>query len=383
MKYHYIFSGLGLSSLLVLHEMMQNNFLVGKSILIIEPETKDTNDRTWCFWEKGKGNWDPLVRKQWESAFFLTENHKKECLSEELRYKMLESQSFYSKIIPVLKDNKNIVFVKDKVCSFRDNGAEVFVNTPSQTFVSEYFFNAVSVIDAVTSQTKYPLLKQHFIGWFVKTKAPVFSPDSVHFMDFSVSQNENTRFMYVLPFSATEALVEYTLFSPNELKDNEYEKEIKNYILNKGALDFEVIAKERGVIPMTAYPFWKNNTQRILHIGTAGGWTKASTGYTFKNATKQAKRLVNTLQQDTVDFRNFKKSNRFLFYDTLFVSVLYQNNELGKEIFSEMFTKVAPDKILRFLDEESTFMEELEIIWACPKIPFLKALVKYFFFEVN
>jgi lycopene beta-cyclase len=32
---------------------------------------------------------------------------------------------------------------------------------------------------------------------------------------------------------------------------------------------------------MTCYPLEKN-TQRVLNIGTAGGWTKASTGYTFK-----------------------------------------------------------------------------------------------------
>ena len=198
-------------------------------------------------------------------------------------------------------------------------------------------------------------------------------------MDFTVSQKNNTRFMYVLPFSATEALVEYTLFSPTVLQKEEYEQEIRAYLLAKGIEDFEVTASERGNIPMTVYPFWKKNTQRVLHIGTAGGWTKASTGYTFKNATKEAKRLVNVLQKGDIDFRNFKKKNRFLFYDTLFVVVLYDNNELGKRIFSEMFTKVSPEKILRFLDEESTLLEEIEIIWACPKLPFLKALLKYLF----
>jgi len=378
-KFNYIFSGLGLSSLLVLHEMLQNNVLQGKSVLIIEPERKDLNDRTWCFWEKNKGDWDDLVHKQWESAFFLTESHTIECLSDDFRYKMIASKAFYQAIIGKLKENKSINFIKDKVVFFQESKSQVVVNTQKEQFVSDYFFNSVLDISEVTSQTEYPLLQQHFIGWFVKTKQPVFSSKSAYFMDFTVSQKNNTRFMYMLPFSDTEALIEYTLFSPTVLKKEEYEQEIAQYLLVKGIEDFEVVSKEMGNIPMTAYPFWKKNTNRILHIGTAGGWTKASTGYTFTNAAKQAKRLIEVLKQDEVDFRFFKKSNRFLFYDTLFVFVLHQDNALGKEIFSKMFTKITPEKILRFLNEESTLLEEIQIIWACPKMPFIKALWSYLF----
>jgi lycopene beta-cyclase len=378
-KHNYLFSGLGLSSLLVLYEMIQNNLLDGKTALIIEPEKKEANDRTWCFWEEQKGEWDYLTHKQWESAFFITENHKVECLKGDLQYKMLESKSFYKEVIQRLQSHSNIIFVNDKVVSFQNNGSEVVVTTQNEVFISDYFFNSVFDLNEVTNQKQYPLLQQHFIGWFVKTKTPIFSLESAYFMDFTVSQKKNTRFMYVLPFSETEALVEYTLFSPTVLQKEEYEQEITDYLLAKGIEDFEVTASERGNIPMTVYPFWKKNTQRVLHIGTAGGWTKASTGYTFKNATKEAKKLVNVLQKGDIDFRNFKKKNRFLFYDTLFVAVLYDNNELGKRIFSEMFTKVSPEKILRFLDEESTLLEEIEIIWACPKLPFLKALMKYLF----
>lgn len=379
MKYNYIFSGLGLSSLLVLQEMMQNNLLDALSILIIEPVKKDINDKTWCFWEIGDGEWDHSVRNQWESAYFQTEIDQIECLKNDWRYKMIESKSFYNKIIHRLKSYSNIVFVEDKSVFFEDNGVEVIVKTQNDVFVADYFFNSVFNLSEVEVQTKFPLLQQHFIGWFVRTEVPFFDTEKVSFMDFTVSQKQTTRFMYVLPLSSTEALVEYTLFSPTLLKEEEYEAEIRKYLMAKGIQNFDVVAKEKGNIPMTAFPFWNKNTQRILHIGTAGGWTKASTGYTFKNATKQAKRLVNTLQQDKIDFRNFKKNNRFLFYDSLFVSVLYQNNELGKSIFSNMFTKVAPDKILRFLDEESTIMEEIQIIWACPKLPFLKALMRHLF----
>jgi len=108
-------------------------------------------------------------------------------------------------------------------------------------------------------------------------------------MDFSVEQQGNTRFMYVLPTSSTEALLEYTLFSKDLLSKDEYENEIETYLHKLGITEYEIVEKEQGTIPMTSYQFWKHNTKNILNIGSAGGWTKASTGYTFKNTTKNRK----------------------------------------------------------------------------------------------
>jgi len=182
--------------------------------------------------------------------------------------------------------------------------------------------------------------------------------------------------MYVLPLSETEALIEYTLFSADLLEEKEYEAAIESYLSEKGIASFEILKKEKGNIPMTAYPFWKNNSKHVLNIGTAGGWTKASSGYTFQNSTKQSKKVVAFLKKDTVDFRDFNKTNRFWFYDKLFIDVLYKNNELGYGLFSGLFSKVEPEIVLRFLDEETTVLEELKVIMACPKKPFLKALMR-------
>ena len=96
-------------------------------------------------------------------------------------------------------------------------------------------------------------------------------------MDFEVPQKNNTRFMYVLPFSKHEALVEYTLFSKDLLEDKEYESAIQAYLEDKKAGEVSIVEKEKGSIPMTAYDFSQHNTANLLHIGTAGGWTKAQT----------------------------------------------------------------------------------------------------------
>ena len=198
-------------------------------------------------------------------------------------------------------------------------------------------------------------------------------------MDFSVEQKGNTRFMYVLPVSKTEALVEYTLFSEKLLASEEYEKEIQLYLKKLGINEFEIIEKEQGSIPMTCYPFWKKNTKRVLNIGTAGGWTKASTGYTFKNSDKKSSELVEFLQNyasTPLGMKAFHKKNRFWFYDLLLLDILYRHNELGSTVFSSLFRKGNPALIFKFLDEETSLTEDLKVILKCPKLPFIKALFR-------
>ena len=52
---------------------------------------------------------------------------------------------------------------------------------------------------------------------------------AVEFMNFDIPQIGNTRFMYLLPFSPTKALVEYTLFSKDLLEKEEYIAEIETF----------------------------------------------------------------------------------------------------------------------------------------------------------
>ena len=208
---------------------------------------------------------------------------------------MIESSSFYNAILEKLMLQEGVFWKKEKMISFEEKEAEVVVTTKEEKYKGSILFNSVFDFSRLKSNKKYPLLQQHFMGWFIKMPKPFFDPDCAVFMDFTVPQKDNTRFMYVLPFSSTEALVEYTLFSADVLLEKEYEKAIKEYLNEKGIQNFEILKKEKGNIPMTAYPFWNHNTKRILNIGTAGGWTKASSGYTFQNAVKQSKKVTQFL----------------------------------------------------------------------------------------
>ena len=379
--FDYIFTGTGLASLMTVYKMILSKNFSDKSILLLDQDSKKTNDRTWCFWEKEDSIWNPIISKKWDMALFANENFKRDLELKPYTYNKINGLDFYNFVFDTISNQQNITFLNEKVTDINELETHVFVGTEENRYTCNYLFNSIYTKTFAESQTKYPVLQQHFVGWFVKSEE-VFNPEEVTFMDFSVEQKGNTRFMYVLPASKTEALVEYTLFSEKMLPKEEYENEIQIYLQKLGIQSYEIIEKEQGSIPMTSYPFWKKNTKRVLNIGTAGGWTKASTGYTFKNSDKKSSELVKFLGDNistSLSMKMFHKKNRFWFYDLLLLDILYRDNELGSSIFSSLFKKGTPSLIFKFLDEETNLVEDFQVILKCPKVPFIKALLRVLF----
>ena len=375
--YHYIFTGNGLSALLTLFEMMQSEQFSDKKILLIDADTKNKNDRTWCFWDSEK-LFDEISTKKWQQAWFKNENFTNQLNLHPYEYKIIRSADFYKLIFNEITKHPNIEIYQEEVVDFSELGNHCVVKTKTKSFTCNQVFNSIYNPELVKSQTKFPLVQQHFIGWFIKSKEAVFTENCPTFMDFSVEQKGNTRFMYILPTSSNEALIEYTLFSKDVLSKQEYETEIENYIKKSGITEYEIVEKEQGNIPMTCFPFWKKNSKNIINIGSAGGWSKASTGYTFKNSVKKSKKLVEFLNTES-DFTKFHKINKFWLYDLLLIDILYHTNQHGSAIFSSMFKTGKAALIFKFLDEETSFWEDLQVIWMCPKGLFIKALLKRVF----
>ena len=371
--YNYIFTGAGLSALMTVYEMILSGKFQDKSILLLDANPKKTNDRTWCFWN-AKDSFQNLAHTKWDAAWFKTDTFERKLDLKPYQYNMIKGLDFYNLVFDLISKQENIHFVNQKVLDFEELGDHCIVKTESENYTCNKIFNSIFNSELVKSQTKYPLLQQHFVGWFIKSKEDVFNKDIATFMDFSVEQKGNTRFMYVLPTSSNEALLEYTLFSKELLSKSEYENEIQKYLQKLGITEYEILEKEQGNIPMTCYPFWKHNTKNILNIGSIGGWTKASTGYTFKNTTKKAKQLVQFLASDS-DFRKFHRRDKFWLYDLLLLDILDKKNHLGSTIFSSMFQKGNATIIFKFLDEETSFLEDLQVIWKCPKMLFVKSLL--------
>jgi lycopene beta-cyclase len=374
----FIILGGGASGLQLAYRLSNHTAFENASILILESNKQKGNDRTWCYWETGDGEWDDLLQKQWKKVQFKSKNVDKIIYLGSASYKMLRSKAYYDRLHQSLAKNKSIQIEFAQCTGFVDEGTHVTVSTDKQTYRCSTLFNSAFDWNVLNKQSRYPVLQQHFLGWYIKTPRPLFDTETAVFMDFTVAQHQETRFMYVLPYTQTEALIEYTLFSKELLDKSEYEDAIRDYLQDKNITDYQLIEVEQGSIPMCSYPFWENNSQNVHYIGSAGGWTKASTGFTFKNINRKTTALVNHIAAKK-PLNRFAKKNRFWWYDLLFLDILARYNHRGASLFSGMFRKNSPKQIFRFLDEQSHFLQELMIMRSFPTFLFVKQFFKRLF----
>ncbi|MFL2630115.1 MAG: lycopene cyclase family protein [Flavobacteriaceae bacterium] len=251
--YDYIICGAGASGLILVSSMINDKYFSNKKILLIEKENKNLNDRTWSFWEEKNGKFDKLLSKSWSFAKFKSANTNLKFNLDPFIYKTIRSSDFYKKLFGKIKLNKQIKIQNLEVKKIISKKNKVVVRTNSEEFIGKYVFS--SILDKIKlKNSSFPYLIQHFEGWFIKTKKPLFNENEATLMDFSIKQKNDTRFIYILPFKSNEALVEFTLFSKSILKNPEYEKVLKQYMTSKGINNYKILEKEKGIIPMTCYP---------------------------------------------------------------------------------------------------------------------------------
>jgi lycopene beta-cyclase len=226
---------------------------------------------------------------------------------------------------------------------------------------------------------KYYLL-QHFKGWLIETAVPVFEDGKATLMDFRVSQRHGTTFVYVLPLSPNRVLVEYTLFTGDTLPRQEYDIALGDYIRQFLSIsEYKIIEEEFGIIPMTNINF-PTHEGRIINVGTAGGQTKASSGYTFNFIQKHAKRITeHLLKNEKPISKTGLFDKRFRLYDSTLLNILTHNKLGGDQVFADLFKKNEPARVLRFLDNESSLEDELNIMGSVPSKVFIKAALQELF----
>lgn len=376
--YDFVFLGAGCASLSLLMRMLRSGRFKDKKILLLDKEPKTKNDRTWCFWEKEKGFFEEIVYSEWDSISFLSEDYSSSLPIAPYWYKMIRGIDFYEYCFKEIEQHHYVEIVYGEIDGWKWKENEFFIslNSDEHQLGNPVVFN--SVYKPGTSGSEVVRLLQHFKGWVIETNTPSFNPGEATMMDFRVHQQHGTTFAYVLPFTTTRALVEYTLFTRNLLPPAQYDLELKNYIRDFLQLtDYSVREEEFGVIPMTneKFSFYKDG---VYHIGTAGGQTKGSSGYTFRFIQKQSDRILNCLLAGRSLQRLAGTPKRFLFYDNTLLDILYHDKLPGHKIFSTLFKKNKPQQVLRFLDNESSLKEELKIISSLPVWPFLKAAFRQF-----
>ncbi|WTK82906.1 lycopene cyclase family protein [Streptomyces sp. NBC_01511] len=349
-------------------------------------------ERTWCFWEAAAGDFDGALTASWDSLRVRGRDGAASVgRPAPFRYKMLRSGAFEALLTGRLdgrpgaprRVTARIDGIKDVAYgAYGAHGAEAGAEvTGVAADGSPLTLRARWVFDSRPPRALPPArttLLQHFRGWFVRTERPVFDPRVADLMDFRTPQPAHgLSFGYVLPMTAHEALVEYTEFSRTVLDDTGYDRALGHYteqVLGLGA--FQVTATEQGVIPMTDGRFPRRAGRSVFRIGTAGGATRPSTGYTFAAVQRQARAVAAAYHAGRVPEPPPAYTARARAMDAVLLRGLDSGRVGGAAFFEGLFRRVPMERLLRFLDGDTRPYEDFAIGLRTPVGPMLRTVAE-------
>ncbi|GAB2604870.1 lycopene cyclase [Paractinoplanes abujensis] len=361
--------GGGGAASLVLAELGREH-LPGVRVAVVDPVLKRGQDRTWAFWGSPGSALDPLLSASWDDVDVVTPAGRRVLSLRPLRYAMLRSAPLYE-----LAAKTDAVRITAAAGTVLDDGERVVVSDPDGTPL-------VRAAWALDSRPRPPRRAgrtnwlQHFRGWWLEADRPVFDPDRAVLMDFRTPQPaRGVSFGYVLPVSDRFALVEYTEFSPARLTSPEYDRALRAYadLLRLNVSELRVREVEDGVIPMTDGPFESRPSPRVVRLGTAGGATRPSTGFTFSAMSRQAVQVARAVAAGRPPVPDPPYPGRHLWMDAVQLRALDRGLVDGVAFFDRLFERNPASLVLRFLDGTTSVGEDLRLMSSTPLLPMTRA----------
>jgi lycopene beta-cyclase len=378
-QYTYIIAGGGMAGLSLAYYLSESS-LTYERILILDQGNE--SPKTWSYWSDEAHPFDAFAEYSWGQLEINSFANKHLNLTiAPFVYRKIESGTWTKSIQNKLLQNTKFEFIQAKIEGFSYQGKFAQVLTDKGIFeATEKVFDSVSPYPCDLTNPKE--LKQHFVGLFIETNFPLFDPNKATLFDFRIAFTNACEFMYVLPTSTRNALFEHTFFSSNLLDESEYLEQIKAYLFAYHGLsddDYEIKGTEKGIIPMNYVEIPQNLHQKIIKIGTSGGFVKASTGYSFKRTQGLLNTLVSQLESSNKNAQVIQQKRFKILLDRIFIQVLVDQQVKGSTVFEQLFEKNSAQTMLRFLDEQTSVWEDLRLMTSVPTWPFMKALFKIVF----
>jgi lycopene beta-cyclase len=355
----------------------------GLTVAVVEPTSGPVQDRTWCSWAvAGPGSGPGLgpgpgpdtvatvAAASWRQVEVLTPGRRQVLDLTPYHYRMVRSGD-YRAAVESLARTAGVQWITGAVREVQDGSGRAVVRTDSRRIAARWVFDSRPVRLPPARTT----LLQHFRGWTITTAEDRFDAGRAILMDFRTRQPAHgVSFGYLLPTGSRRALVEYTEFSRRPLTSQQYDDALAAYLADQlGLTDVTVSAVETGVIPMTDGHFRRRAGRRVFRIGTAGGATRPSTGYTFSAVQRQAGRIADRLCRGKVPVPPRAYPARHAAMDAVLLYALDRRVIDGAEFFPRLFARNPPARVLRFLDGRSRPAEELRLMATAPRRAMLRA----------
>jgi lycopene beta-cyclase len=223
--------------------------------------------------------------------------------------------------------------------------------------------------------------RQKFVGRVYRYPAPHGVTRPV-IMDATVEQIDGYRFVYQLPLSEIELLIEDTYYSMSPVIDEDALRGRIARVAAKIGKGAEVVSEERGLLPVVlsgeADCFWRG--EPIARIGTRGGFFHPTTSYSLPDAVANAALLAEQRDLNAPALHTlFRRRAEKLWQERSFFRLL------GRMLFHaaepdqayrvlEHFYRLSPAVISRFYGARLSATDKLRILSGRPPVPLGRAI---------
>lgn len=340
--------------------------------VILEPRGEYHDDRTWCFWSRERADLAPLIHAAWPRWRFSSgEREIVREVGDGVAYRCIRAGDFYRTARADIAGREALTLRLDtRVESLHPATWGVTVDTDAGRLRVRH---VVDTRPPDPARRQAVTLAQVFSGVEVRTDEPCFEATTVGLMEAMASDDLGFRFLYILPFSSTHALVEETRFSalpvPAERLAADLERAVEQLT---GGLLFVPDRWEAGWIPMglpdaPAPP-------GVVRAGTGGGAVRAATGYAFLRIQRWSRDCAARLARGEPPVGHPPEPGWRRGMDELFLRVLRRHPQRGPALFMALARGVPAAGLVRFLSDEARPRDLWRVMRALPAGLFLREL---------
>ncbi len=338
--------------------------------LILEARQAYVHDRAWCFWRTAPHRYDHLVTHQWSTLQVGTA--QVDC--RDTPYQLLPSGAFYDDTgATIARADKVELRLDMSVTAPPVRHGEGWCVETNQGRVS-----AAQIIDTrplCAPAAGGAVLWQSFFGQEVSCEAGIFHSDVCILMDFSDVRHGDVLFHYILPQSSIRALVETTVFGvrPLGVADlADHQSRVMERVCRNAA--FTVLRSESGMLPMGLTSPLPNNGATYVRAGLMSGGARPSTGYAFQRIQRWAELSAHAIAGGGLAQGHAPDAFVQRLMDRLFLRVLRNHPERGAELFTRIFSTSETARVIRFLSDSGSTLDQLAIMATLPIGLFLREL---------
>ncbi len=354
---------------------------VREEIVLVDRRTEFRHDRTWCFWSTAPPVAGAALATHRWSGWRMVAGDGRATVHRSARHPYLHvpADRFYAAALARLERAPNVrLRLGERVLGVSEVGAGVTVRTTGGDLEGDLACDAMGGAGPLNrGRTAGAVeLAQRFLGQEVETERPVFDPGVATLMDFRAAPaaGDALRFVYVLPFTPTRALVEDTGLGGGPVPAADRRAAIARFlaeVLDAGAVT--VCREERGTLPMTTHTFPTVRGPRLFAVGAAAGALRPSTGYAFVRLQRHVRAVARAVASGApVPAQLGRDRHRRL--DALFLRALAADPSGAQRHMLALMRGVGADGFARFMTDASDLRDEAAVIAALARPGFLRAM---------